>query len=158
GVLVNDSDPDAGDTITAVAITQPKHGTLALSSDGSFSYTPAAGFTGADSFTYEAKDSSGLVSAAATVSITVTGAVKAVGGEFVLVARGRPPLITYGQLQRPLTVTTSRGLVTAVAGTTTYLDRSGKTQTISVSVQCTRGCSATIKYGTGTSAITFSGA
>ncbi len=34
----------------------PAHGSLALNSDGSFLYIPDAGFTGADSFTYTAKE------------------------------------------------------------------------------------------------------
>ena len=41
-----------------------------LNSDGSFSYTPNAGFTGTDNFTYVANDSA-LTSNDATVTITV---------------------------------------------------------------------------------------
>ncbi len=55
GVLSNDYDPD-NLPLTAVPVTQPTHGSLTLNSDGSFSYTPTAGYTGADSFTYEASD------------------------------------------------------------------------------------------------------
>ena len=57
GVLGNDSDPD-GDPLTAVLVTGPSHGTLTLNANGSFSYTPAADFTGSDSFTYRASDGS----------------------------------------------------------------------------------------------------
>jgi Bacterial Ig domain len=69
GVLGNDSDPD-GDTLTAVLDTDVTHGTLALASDGSFTYSPNADFHGADSFTYRADDSVDQ-SAAATVTIRV---------------------------------------------------------------------------------------
>lgn len=55
GVLAQDSDPD-GDTITAVLVSGPSNGTLTLNSDGSFTYTPNAGFHGKDSFTYNAFD------------------------------------------------------------------------------------------------------
>jgi len=55
GVLANDSDPD-GDPLQAVLETDPLHGTLSLAPDGSFSYTPDAGFVGLDSFTYRAGD------------------------------------------------------------------------------------------------------
>ena len=55
GVLANDTDVD-GATLTAVLVTGPAHGTLALNADGSFTYTPAANFNGADSFTYRAND------------------------------------------------------------------------------------------------------
>lgn len=68
-VLANDSDPD-GDPITAVEETGPAHGTLALAADGTFSYTPEAGFKGTDSFTYRASDGT-LPSAPATVTISV---------------------------------------------------------------------------------------
>ncbi len=51
GVLANDSDPD-GDTLSAERVSGPYHGSITLISDGSFTYTPAAGYAGADSFTY----------------------------------------------------------------------------------------------------------
>lgn len=55
GVLANDADPD-GDPLTANLIAGPQHGTLSLATDGGFTYTPAAGFRGSDSFTYRAAD------------------------------------------------------------------------------------------------------
>jgi len=69
GVLANDQDVD-GDTLTATLVTGVSHGTLTLNPDGSFSYTPITGFSGADSFTYKAGDSTDF-SADTTVSITV---------------------------------------------------------------------------------------
>ncbi len=71
GVLGNDTDPQ-GDTLTAEKLTDPAHGTVALAADGSFTYTPAADYSGPDSFTYKAKDAAGLLSAATTVTLTVT--------------------------------------------------------------------------------------
>lgn len=69
GILSNDSDVD-DDTITAVKVSDPVHGTLALNADGSFTYTPTEGFTGADSFTYKAND--GIAdSSETTVNIAV---------------------------------------------------------------------------------------
>jgi hypothetical protein len=70
GVLGNDSDPE-GSTLTAVLGTGPTKGTLALNPDGSFTYTPGAGFSGTDNFTYRASDGM-AVSNTATVSISVT--------------------------------------------------------------------------------------
>src|SRR5439155_319271 len=49
----------------------PAHGSVALNANGSFTYTPAAGYTGADSFTYKANDGQ-LDSNVATVTITVS--------------------------------------------------------------------------------------
>ncbi|MBM0171439.1 Ig-like domain-containing protein, partial [Altererythrobacter sp. C41] len=72
GVLANDSDPD-GDALSAIVVAGPANGTLTLSPDGSFVYTPDANYTGPDSFTYRANDGT-TDSAAVTVDITVTSA------------------------------------------------------------------------------------
>ena len=66
GVLANDS----GTGVRVVSNTQPAHGTATVQPDGSYTYTPAAGFSGTDSFTYTAKDSSGQT-ATSTVTVTV---------------------------------------------------------------------------------------
>jgi VCBS repeat-containing protein len=55
GVLASDSDVE-GDSLNASIASTPSHGTLSLSSDGSFSYSPSANFNGTDSFTYRAGD------------------------------------------------------------------------------------------------------
>ena len=67
------SDPDGG-TLTCSILTQPTSGgTATVASDcSSGTYTPAAGFTGSDSFVYQVSD--GSFTDTATVSITVTGA------------------------------------------------------------------------------------
>jgi VCBS repeat-containing protein len=71
GVLANDSDDDAGDTLTAELQTGPTHGQVTLAADGSFSYTPSGSSSGADSFTYVASDGN-ADSLPATVTIQVT--------------------------------------------------------------------------------------
>jgi VCBS repeat-containing protein len=76
GVLANDTDPD-GNTLTAIKVTDPTHGTVILNSDGSFIYTPNAGFHGADTFTYKANDGQ-LNGNTATVTITVNAPPTAV--------------------------------------------------------------------------------
>ncbi len=70
GTLANDSDPD-GNTITAVLVSSTSNGTVSLSGNGAFSYTPTSGYTGSDSFDYRVTDGS-LTSSVATVTITVT--------------------------------------------------------------------------------------
>jgi FtsP/CotA-like multicopper oxidase with cupredoxin domain len=72
GVLANDSDPDAGDILTAVNFSAATNGTLAGNANGGFVYTPAGTFTGTASFTYQAQDSSGAGSNIATVSVAVS--------------------------------------------------------------------------------------
>ncbi len=59
GVLDGDTDAD-GDDLDAVLVTPPTYdAAFVLNADGSFTYTPDAGFGGTDSFTYVAND--GLV-------------------------------------------------------------------------------------------------
>lgn len=72
GVLDNDTDPD-GNPLTAAKTSNPAHGTVAVNANGSFTYTPTAGYTGPDSFTYKASDGT-AESADATVDITVSPA------------------------------------------------------------------------------------
>ncbi|NLE39254.1 MAG: tandem-95 repeat protein [Pirellulaceae bacterium] len=79
GVLVNDTDPDNTDhdptvqnTLTAQLQTGPSHGTLSFGGTGWFTYTPAAGFFGADSFIYRVFDGTDW-SDLATVTIQVLG-------------------------------------------------------------------------------------
>jgi hypothetical protein len=73
GVLNNDTDAD-NDPITVadprINAQTAQIGTVTLNADGSFDYTPPAGFTGQDSFTYSATDGTDT-SSPATVTITV---------------------------------------------------------------------------------------
>jgi len=55
GVLRNDVDIEM-DPLTAVLVSGPAHGELALSPDGAFTYQPEAGYAGYDSFSYMAHD------------------------------------------------------------------------------------------------------
>ncbi|MCK5053012.1 MAG: tandem-95 repeat protein, partial [Anaerolineales bacterium] len=71
GVLSNDSDLN-GDTLYASVLSSTSNGSLSLSSDGSFTYSPNANYFGPDQFTYEACDApSGGSCDTATVNITV---------------------------------------------------------------------------------------
>ncbi|MCK4409806.1 MAG: cadherin-like domain-containing protein, partial [Candidatus Eisenbacteria sp.] len=69
GVLGNDSDQDE-DVLSASLVSDVSDGVLSLAADGSFTYDPASGFEGTDSFTYAAHD--GLVSDTASVFVTVS--------------------------------------------------------------------------------------
>ncbi len=69
GVLSNDTDAQSN-PLTTIVGTLPSHGNLTLNANGSFTYTPAPGYTGPDSFTYRANDGS-LNSSVATVTLTV---------------------------------------------------------------------------------------
>ncbi len=68
-LLSNDSDAD-GDALSLSGFAQPANGTLVDNGDGTLTYTPNAGFSGADSFTYTVSD--GTDTAQATVAVTVS--------------------------------------------------------------------------------------
>lgn len=68
-VLANDSDPN-GDPLEVTEVGPGQHGSVVLNSNGSLTYTPAAGFSGIDSFTYTISDGRGGT-ASAMVNVTV---------------------------------------------------------------------------------------
>jgi hypothetical protein len=55
-VAPNDSDPNAGQTLAFSPVTNPAHGAITMNSNGSYMYTPTAGYTGPDKFTYKVCD------------------------------------------------------------------------------------------------------
>jgi hypothetical protein len=60
GVLANDSDVDLDAlSVTAFDATSTGGGAVNVAADGSFTYTPAANFNGADSFDYTVSDGNG---------------------------------------------------------------------------------------------------
>ena len=69
GLLQNAWDPD-GDSLQAIEISGPTHGSVVLNSDGTFSYTPNVGYAGSDSFMYEVSDGA-MTSNMATATITM---------------------------------------------------------------------------------------
>lgn len=70
GVLANDTDNE-GDNLTALLDQTTSKGTLSLSDNGSFTYTPTPGQTGTDTFTYFANDGTVNSNTPATVTITL---------------------------------------------------------------------------------------
>lgn len=93
GVLVNDSDSDnLPQPIRAVAVTSGQttasvvvgsntvYGSYMLNANGSFTYTPPPGYTGAsDSFSYQVTDGEAIVTANVTINLTTpTAPVSAV--------------------------------------------------------------------------------
>lgn len=72
GVLENDQSPNAL-PLQATLVQNVEHGTLALQANGTFTYTPNPGFTGVETFTYQAI-AGGPETDQATVTITVAPA------------------------------------------------------------------------------------
>lgn len=97
-VMTNDSDPENQPlTVTATPVTPPAHGQVVQRADGTFTYTPAPGFTGTDSYVYQVCDNQGAC-ATATVTIQVTAAVT----DLVVAKTATPSTVVAGQ---PLTYT-----------------------------------------------------
>jgi large repetitive protein len=70
-VMANDYHPD-GTPITATPFSEATpHGSVILLANGTYTYTPAPGYIGTDSFTYQICDTNGKC-ATATVTITVS--------------------------------------------------------------------------------------
>ncbi|MBC7855303.1 MAG: right-handed parallel beta-helix repeat-containing protein [Pirellulaceae bacterium] len=71
-VLANDQDPESA-SLSVGSFSQPAQGTVVTIVNGGLRYTPAAGFSGTDTFTYQASDGSQL-SNVAIVRVTVEAA------------------------------------------------------------------------------------
>jgi uncharacterized repeat protein (TIGR03803 family)/VCBS repeat-containing protein len=139
GVLANDSDAE-GNKLAAVLMTGPTHGTLSLTPNGSFTYTPSPNYDGSDSFTYEAEDGAGG-STAATVSISVTpindapvaqsGTASTTAGSpvngWLMASDADGNQLTYAIVSNPTKGTAS--ITNASAGAFAYTANSGTTGT-----------------------------
>lgn len=135
GVLANDRDVE-GSPLTALQVTAPANGGLALNANGSFSYTPAANFTGIDSFTYSASD--GLLSGnVATVVITINPAINT------------PPVAVDDF------ATTTKNIAVAinVLANDTDVDNNINPAAVTITTQASRG--ATVRVNAATGVITF---
>jgi hypothetical protein len=126
GLFVNDSD-DTGFTLDSFDAASVNGGTVVVNTDGSFSYTPATGFVGLDTFTYTIKDTPGLTDTA-TVSIDVRDPNNPVAnddGVYVTTRNLNLSIAAPGLLAND---TTGVGTLTAAAGT--YATTAGGTVTI----------------------------
>lgn len=125
-LLSNDSDADVGQTlsVTAVSATSTNGGTVVLSA-GVVTYTPAAGYTGADEFTYTLTDSLGAsVSGIVTVTVAAPGNVglntvgispPGGGGEITIYFAGIPGQLYNIEASEDLVTWTGIGSATAGA-------------------------------------------
>ena len=98
GVLGNDGDVDPGQTLsTVLPVSPPANATsFQLNPDGSFSYTPTSGFTGVDTFSYQATDGQ-IAGDIRTVTITVlnpTATPVAENDAYSVTAGSGSPLLT----------------------------------------------------------------
>ena len=78
-LLGNDEDAN-GDTLSIVSVGPAANGTLTDNGDGTWTYQPNAGYTGADSFSYTVSD--GTDTSDATVTLTVAAEAQAISDDF----------------------------------------------------------------------------
>jgi hypothetical protein len=136
GVLGN----DAGSTLVVSTHTQPSDGSVVVNADGSYSYTPPAGFSGVTSFSYTASDGTGSYTQTVTITVTPVAvddtADGDVDGEIVLT----PTELLGDDLGTTLAVTGGTDgahgtVVVAPDGTVTYtITGAGGTATATVTV------------------------
>src|SRR5262249_45630117 len=72
---------DSGGTLNVTSHTDPAHGTVTMNADGSFTYTPNAGFLGQDSFNYNVSNAA-HIAAMNVPSLGTLGGVAINGGAF----------------------------------------------------------------------------
>ncbi len=72
-VLGNDSDPDGDSLVVVLDGITPQHGQLTLNEDGTFTYSPDAGYIGDDSFAYTITD--GQLDGGTPVVVTATASI-----------------------------------------------------------------------------------
>jgi uncharacterized repeat protein (TIGR01451 family) len=68
-VLANDTDDPNGETVTVTVTTPPAHGTAVPGPGRMITFTPAAGYLGADSFGYTLSDGTGTSTATVTIGV-----------------------------------------------------------------------------------------
>ena len=110
GVIANDFDTEE-DGLSAVLISRPSNGVLTFSADGSFIYTPNAGFNGLDVFSYKANDGTADSYFDAIVRISVNPVIDApvANDQGVTTPEDTPVTITLGSSPLSFDVATQPG-------------------------------------------------
>ena len=134
-VTLTGSDPD-GDELTYAVVSSPAHGTLSGTAPN-LTYTPAADYSGTDSFTYTVSDGA-FTSSPATVSITVTPVNDAPTVDIVAAAcltdtAGRLSVTTTDVEGTSPTLSGSSSNTALVRNSDIVVTGSGATRTVTVS-------------------------
>lgn len=113
------NDVEAGGALVYATSTSPTHGTLGGISANNVTYTPDAGFTGADSFSYIVTEGA-TSSTPILVSITVTAPASSTGTAHIVVRDG-------------MTIATSSDVAFTLSGNATIAATAGDTHDIAAS-------------------------
>lgn len=146
-LLENDTDPESGLlTVSQTPLTPPQQGSVEISENGNFTYTPQTNFNGQDNFVYQITDNEGATDSA-TVSLTITpvnDAPQALNDEYsVTEAIAFTPVTSEGLLANdsdidgdsltvdtvPVTAPQFGSLTLNTNGTFTYQSQQGITET-----------------------------
>jgi YD repeat-containing protein len=120
----NDTDPNAGQTLTITAASNPPHGTATVNGPGTqITYTPDTNYTGADSFTYNLSDGNSGTATGITVNFTVTAPAVVVRNTAGVLASG----YTQTQGSYPFPLGTYTIVMDTVASTAVCMNSPGTT-------------------------------
>ncbi|TDR22421.1 beta strand repeat-containing protein [Marinicella litoralis] len=123
GVVSNDNDPDLDTlTVTAFDASSAQGGAVSVNANGSFTYSPPVGYTGADSFAYTMSD--GEFSDSATVSLTISDRLWFVDNSAGAAGNGTltNPFSTLAEFD---TVNGNAGIANPAAGECVFLNETG---------------------------------
>ncbi len=150
-VTDNDSDPD-GDIliVNTTIVTNPSHGSVSMNSSGNFTYTPTNGYTGTDTFKYEACDDGtpskcdqawvtitilagpSAVNDNATTAFNTAVDINALNNDVAGDAALDPTSVTFIGGTGPNSATEGTFTVNAVSGMVTFTPVNGFSGTVSI--------------------------
>jgi VCBS repeat-containing protein len=125
------TDVDTGDVLTfGLGPRAPANGTVAIAADGSFTYTPNAGFQGLDSFDFTVSDGQGGTATSRATVAVVSGTASSGGSSVSLDITGAPGAQPAGTILSTASPVDATGVNLVIA-----LDRSGSIGATEWSVQ-----------------------
>jgi subtilisin family serine protease len=153
-VLANDSDVD-GDGLSVVSVGAASHGAVTIGPGGSVTYSPAAGYSGADSFNYTAGDGAGGTDVG-SVDVTV-GAAPPPAAPFHVGDLDRSTQRSRNNWVAKVTITVHTASESPLAGAiVTGTWSSGSPVTVTCTTNSTGKCTVTsAKLPTSVASVTF---